>query len=395
MYLDEGGAQSVMLRIPFHKPLVLGKELSLIARILDERQIAGDGHFTRACARLLEERFHIKQVLMTPSCTGALEMAAWLCGLQAGSEVIMPSFTFVSTANAVVRAGATPVFVDVRPDTLNLDERLIEQAVTPRTRAIIPVHYAGVACEMDRINAIADGHGLYVIEDAAQGINAFYKGRALGSVGHLGAYSFHDTKNVTCGEGGALCINRLDLIERAEIIRDKGTNRQGFLRGEVDKYVWVDVGSSYVPSEILCAFLYAQLERLDAVTARREEIWRFYHRHLLPLAGQGILTLPTTPPDCRSNYHTFFVLLADCAMRDGLLSYLRDQGVGAAFHYIPLHTSPMGRKLGYRPGDLPLTENLSERLLRLPIYHELTEGDQEEVVKAVTQFLQRPSGFSR
>ena len=384
-----------MLRIPFHKPLVLGKELSLIARILDERQIAGDGYFTRACARLLEERFHIKKVLMTPSCTGALEMAAWLCGLQAGSEVIMPSFTFVSTANAVVRSGATPVFVDVRPDTLNLDERLIEQAITPRTRAIIPVHYAGVACEIDHINAIADEHGLCVIEDAAQGINAFYKGRALGSVGHLGAYSFHDTKNVTCGEGGALCINRLDLIERAEIIRDKGTNRQGFLRGEVDKYVWLDVGSSYVPSEILCAFLYAQLECLDAVTARREEIWRSYYSHLQPLAGEGILTLPATPPTCRSNYHTFFVLLADCATRDGLLSYLRDQGIGAAFHYVPLHTSPMGRKLGYRPGDLPLTENLSERLLRLPIYHELTQGDQEEVVRAVTVFLQRPSGFSR
>jgi dTDP-4-amino-4,6-dideoxygalactose transaminase len=377
-----------MLRIPFHVPLVLGKELPLIAKILDERRIAGDGHFTQACARLLEERFYIRKVLMTPSCTGALEMAAWLCGLQAGSEVIMPSFTFVSTANAVVRSGAIPVFVDVRSDTLNLDEKLIEQAVTPRTRAIIPVHYAGVACEMDHINAIADRHGLCVIEDAAQAINAFYRGRALGSVGHLGAYSFHDTKNVTCGEGGALCINRPDLIARAEIIRDKGTNRQGFLRGEADKYVWMDVGSSYIPSEILCAFLYAQLEQVEAITARRQAIYEFYHSHLKPLEEDGFLILPTIPHHCRSNYHTFFVLLSDRMTRDGLLSHLRAQGIGAAFHYVPLHTAPMGRKFGYKEGDLPLTENLSERLLRLPVYHELSDGDQEEVVKAVVQFLQ-------
>ncbi len=232
-----------MLRIPFNKPLVLGQELSLIARILDQRQIGGDGHFTLACARLLEQRFEIQKVLMTPSCTGALEMAVWLCGLQTGDEVIMPSFTFSSTANVVVRSGATPVFVDVRADTLNIDEKLIEQAVSPRTRAIIPVHYAGVACEITRINEIAEQHGLYVIEDAAQAINAFHDGRALGSIGHLGAYSFHDTKNVTCGEGGALCVNRLELNERAEIMRDKGTNRQQFLRGQVDKYVWTDVGS--------------------------------------------------------------------------------------------------------------------------------------------------------
>lgn len=377
-----------MLRIPFHKPLVLGKEISLIARILAERQISGDGHFTKACARFLEERFHIQKILMTPSCTGALEMAAWLCGLQTGNEVIMPSFTFVSTANAVVRSGATPVFVDVRPDTLNIDEKLIEQAVTPRTRAIIPVHYAGVACEIGPINEIAERHGLYVIEDAAQSIDSFYNGGALGSMGHLGAYSFHDTKNVTCGEGGALCINHPDLLGRAEIIRDKGTNRKEFFRGEVDKYHWVDVGSSYVPSEILCAFLYAQLEQIDAITTRRRALYEFYRSHLKPLEEEGSLILPTIPQHCRSNYHTFFVLLSDRMTRDGLISHLRAQGIGAAFHYVPLHTSPMGRKFGYEEGDLPLTENLSERLLRLPLYHELTEGNQEEVVKAVSQFLQ-------
>jgi dTDP-4-amino-4,6-dideoxygalactose transaminase len=314
-------------------------------------------------------------------------MAAWLCGLQAGSEVIMPSFTFVSTANAVMRFGATPVFVDVRPDTLNLDEKLIEQAVTPRTRAIMPIHYAGVACELDHINIVAEKHRLHVIEDAAQAINAFYKGRALGSVGHLGAYSFHDTKNVTCGEGGALCINRTDLIERAEIIRDKGTNRQGFLRGEVDKYVWMDVGSSYVPSEILCAFLCAQLEQLEAVTERRRAIAELYRSLLKPLEKEGFLTLPTVPPHCRTNHHTFFMLLPDRMTRDGLLGHLQAQGIGSAFHYVPLHTSPMGRKLGYQKGDLPLTENLSDRLLRLPIYYDLSEEDQQAVVKAVKQFF--------
>lgn len=376
-----------MLRVPFHKPLVLGSELSLITQILGDRQIAGDGRFTQACARLMEEQFHIQKVFMTPSCTAALEMAAILCGLEPGCEVIMPSFTFASTANAVVRLGAKPVFVDVRPDTLSLDENLLEEAVTSRTRAIIPVHYAGVACEMDHINAAAQKYGLCVIEDAAQGVNAFYNGRALGSLGHLGAYSFHETKNVTCGEGGALCINRPELIERAEIIRDKGTNRQEFLRGKVDRYTWIDVGSSYVPSEILCAFLYAQLEQIEAITDRRRTIYEFYSRHLKPLEAEGLLQLPKIPQACRSNYHTFYMLLLDRLTREGLLVYLRTQGIGAAFHYVPLHTSPMGYKFGYRQGDLPLTEDLSERLLRLPLYYDITEEEQGEVVRTVEQFL--------
>ena len=376
-----------MLKIPFHKPLVLGSELSLIARMLDERLIGSDGRFTQGCARFLEDRFGIGKVLMTPSCTGALEMAAWLCGLQDGDEVIMPSFTFPSTANAVVRTGATPVFVDIRADTLNIDENLVEKAVSPRTKAIIPVHYAGVACEMQRIMGIADTFGVHVIEDAAQAIGAFHNGRALGSIGHLGAFSFHYTKNVTCGEGGALCLNRPELIDRAEIIRDKGTNRQAFFRGKVDRYVWVDLGSSYVPSEILSAFLLAQLEQIETITEKRREIYETYRQNLDILEQQGMLRMPVIPAGCASNYHTFYILLPDRASRDGLLSCLVSQGIGAAFHYAPLHLSPMGIKLGYAEGNLPITEDLSDRLLRLPVYHDLSTGDLDTVVQAVSHYL--------
>lgn len=384
-----------MLRIPFHKPLVLGTELSAIAKLLDGRQVGGDGHFTRACASFLEERFRVTKVLMTPSCTAALEMAALLCGLQAGDEVIMPAFTFVSTANSVVRCGAKPRFVDIRPDTLNLDETLLERAVTTRTRAIVPVHYASVACDMDTIQSVADRHGLRIIEDAAHAVNAFYHGRALGSIGHLGAFSFHETKNVTCGEGGALCINSPELIERAEIIRDKGTNRQGFLRGEVDKYVWMDVGSSYIPSEIACAFLFAQLEQLDVVTSRRRGIVDFYRCQLTPLEHEGILAHPAVPPGCVTNGHECFILLPDRSTRNELLVHLRSQGIGASFHYVPLHTSPMGQKLGYKRGDLPWTENMSERLLRLPVYPELAQEDQEEIVRTIALFLRSRHSCSR
>src|SRR4051794_5919100 len=278
--------------IPFNKPYLTGKEMHYIAQAVERHGIAGDGPFTRGCARALEERFGIAKVLMTPSCTAALEMAAMLCDLGPGDEVILPSYTFVSTANAVVRVGARPVFVEVRPDTLNLDESQIEAAITPRTRAIFPVHYAGVACEMDRILQIARRRDLMVVEDAAQGVNAFYKGRALGSMGHLGTYSFHDTKNLVCGEGGALCCNDRALIERAEIIRDKGTNRAKFFRGEVDKYTWIDTGSSYIPSELACAFLAAQVEAMDAIKERRRAIDRFYREALGPLEDEGLLRLP-------------------------------------------------------------------------------------------------------
>ncbi|MEK6323481.1 MAG: dTDP-4-amino-4,6-dideoxygalactose transaminase [Acidobacteriota bacterium] len=374
-------------KIPFNKPFITGKEIEYIASAISSGGIAADGHFTRRCAELLRDRFSIHKVLITPSCTAALEMAAMLCELKPGDEVIMPSFTFVSTANAVVRAGARPIFVDIRPDTLNIDERLIPQSITAKTKAIFPVHYAGVSCEMDTIMAIAQTHKLLVVEDAAQGVNATYNGRALGSIGHLGAYSFHDTKNYICGEGGALCVNSPELAERAEIIREKGTNRSQFFRGEVDKYTWVDVGSSYVPAEILCAFLLAQLEAIDEITARRREVHQFYVENLAPLEERELLGIPRLPTGCETNYHMFYVLLGDARIRDGLMAHLKQNSISAVFHYVPLHTSAMGSKLGYRAGDLPLTESLSERLLRLPFFYDITNDEQMRVVECVSQFL--------
>jgi dTDP-4-amino-4,6-dideoxygalactose transaminase len=379
-------------RIPFNKPYIAGKELDYIGQAVGEGKIAADGHFTKLCARLLETELNVAKVLLTPSCTAALEIAAMLCDLQAGDEVILPSYTFVSTANAVVRLGARPVFVDIRPDTLNIDEALIEAAITGRTKAIFPVHYAGVSCEMDRIMEIAARHGLVVVEDAAQGVFARYRGRPLGSIGHLAAYSFHETKNYVCGEGGALCVNAREHVERAEIIREKGTNRSRFLRGMVDKYTWVDVGSSYVPSEISCAFLYAQLELLKPIAQRRGAIYDFYHNHLAPLAQSEFLRLPTIPDDCASNYHMFYVLLSDIETRDALISHLRNHGIQAVFHYVPLHTSPVGSKFGYRAGDLPVTEDSSARLVRLPFYHGISELEQMEVVLRVKEFAAKMPG---
>jgi dTDP-4-amino-4,6-dideoxygalactose transaminase len=384
------------IRIPFNKPFVAGKELYYIARAVSLGNIGGDGHFTRECCRLLEQRFGIHRVMMVPSCTAALEMAVQLCDPGPGDEVILPSFTFVSTANAVVRLGARPVFVDIRPDTLNLDENLVEAAITPRTKVIFPVHYAGVSCEMNKIRALARKHGLRVIEDAAQGVNSWYGERALGAIGDLGTYSFHETKNYICGEGGALCVNDPALVERAEILRDKGTNRRQFFRGQVDKYTWVDVGSSYVPSEINCAFLYAQLELMDPITERRRAIYETYRQQLTPLENEGLLRLPRVPDGCRSNYHIFYVLLPDAATRDGLMQHLKQAGILAVFHYVPLHSSPMGLKLGYREGQLPVTEDLSARLLRLPFYHEISEAEQAEVIREVTTYLRgRPAGATR
>lgn len=378
--------------IPFNKPFIAGKELFYIAQAVTMGNIAADGYFTKACSRFLEERFGIRKVLMVPSGTAALELAAMLCDLQPGDEVIMPSYTFVSTASAFVRVGARPVFVDIRPDTLNIDETKIEAAITPRSRVIVPVHYAGVGCEMDTIMAIAERHNLLVVEDAAQGVNAFYKGRALGSIGHLGCYSFHETKNYICGEGGALCINDPRFIERAEILRDKGTNRQKFFRGEVDKYTWVDVGSSYVMAEICAAFLWGQLECMEQITSRRREIYEFYLENLRPLEEAGILRLPRIPADCQSNYHLFFILTRTAEERDRLLSYLKQNGVHAVFHYVPLHSSPMGRKFGYRPEDLPITEDLAARLIRLPMFYELSVQEQDMVLKLVsTNFTPAPN----
>jgi dTDP-4-amino-4,6-dideoxygalactose transaminase len=377
--------------IPFNKPFVVGKELHYMAQAVTLGNLGGDGHFTLECSKLLERRFGVHKVLMTPSCTASLEMAAILCDLQPDDEVIMPSFTFVSTANAVARLGAKPVFVDIRSDTLNLDEEKIEQAITPLTRAIMPVHYAGVSCEMDRIERIARNHGLMVIEDAAQGVNSFYKGRALGSIGALGAYSFHETKNYICGEGGALCINDPKLVERAEIIRDKGTNRKKFFRGEVDKYTWVDVGSSYVPSELCCAFLYAQLEMLQHISERRRKLFETYVHHLGPLEETGKLRIPRIPVNCQTNYHMFYILLPSQRERDELMSKCKEQGISAVFHYIPLHNAPMGKKLGAYQGPLPVTEDLSARLLRLPMYFEMTKAEQMRVVDCVKQYVTRLS----
>jgi dTDP-4-amino-4,6-dideoxygalactose transaminase len=374
--------------IPFNKPFIVGKELFYIAQAVTFGNLAGDGHFTQQCCRTLEERFGIPKVLLVPSCTAALEMAGLLFDLQPGDEVILPSFTFVSTANAIARLGARPVFVDIRRDTLNIDEMLIEEAITAKTRAIFPVHYAGVGCAMDRIMGLAAAYNLLVAEDAAQGVNAFYQGRALGSIGQLGCYSFHETKNYICGEGGALAINDPRFIERAEIIRDKGTNRKQFYRGVVDRYTWVDTGSSYVPSELCSAFLCAQLELLDQISARRRRIHELYHELLAPLAAAGLLRLPVTPPECTGNYHLFHVLLPDQATRDSLIARLKQSGITAVFHYVPLHTSPMGQRYGCRPGDLPVTEDVSGRLLRLPVFYEITPGEQERVVDAIVAYFQ-------
>jgi dTDP-4-amino-4,6-dideoxygalactose transaminase len=376
-------------RIPFNRPYVTGKELDYVSQAIGRGEIAADGRFSKGCARIIQERFGIARALMMPSCTAGLEMAALLCDVHPGDEVILPSYTFVSTANAFVRAGARPVFVDIRPDTLNLDEAQVEAAITPRTKAIVPVHYAGVGCEMDPIMELAKKHGVLVVEDAAQGVHAYYKDRALGSIGDLSAYSFHDTKNYVCGEGGALTINNPALVERAEIIRDKGTNRQKFFRGEIDKYTWVDVGSSFLPAELACAFLQAQLEQLDPILERRRAIHEGYAERLAPLEKAGLLRGPRVPAHCRQNYHMFYILLRDEKAREGLASFLRERGVQAVSHYVSLHLSPMGRRYGYVDGSLPVTEDLSARLLRLPLFYTLTEAEQDEVCRGISEFLQR------
>ena len=373
--------------IPFNKPFIAGKELEYIAQAVAAGHIAADGPFTRLCSEFFEQRFRIQRVLMAPSCTAALEMAALLCDLQPGDEVLLPSFTFVSTANAVARCGAIPRFVDIREDTLNIDERQLPGMVTSRTRAIFPVHYAGIACEMDSIMELAAQHHLRVVEDAAQGVNAAYRGRALGSIGHLAAFSFHETKNYICGEGGALCLNDMSLMSRAEIIRDKGTNRKQFLRGQVQKYSWVDVGSSYVPSEIVCAFLYGQLEQMEAITSRRAAIFRRYQEGLADLEQRGDLRLPHIPADRTPNHHLFYIITPSAITRERLLDWLAKVRVQAVFHYVPLHTSPMGERWNYRAGMLPVTEDLSARLLRLPMFYSLTESEQERVIKELHAFF--------
>ena len=374
------------IHIPFNRPCIVGSELIYVGQAVAGGHASGDGPFTRRAQKLMEERFGARRVLLTTSCTAALELAALLCDFGLGDEVILPSFTFVSTANAVALRGATPVFVDIRPDTLNIDERLIEAAISPRTRAIFPIHYAGVGCEMDEIMAIARRHHLLVVEDAAQGVFAKYKGQWLGTIGHMGCYSFHETKNFSCGEGGALVINDLALEKRAEILREKGTNRSQFVRGQVDKYTWVDIGSSYVLSDMLAAFLLGQLENMEKITARRREIYHRYSSMLAPMIESGLIHTPYTPQHCTTNYHMFHLRAADLAERTALIEHLRKAGILAVFHYVPLHSSPFARSLGVPQFDLQVTDDTSSRLLRLPMYYDLSDRDAAEVAEAVLDF---------
>jgi dTDP-4-amino-4,6-dideoxygalactose transaminase len=373
-----------MLQVPFNKAFITGNELRYIEQAIANSHLSGNGPFTKLCHGWLEQRLGAPRVLLTHSCTAALEMAALLSGVGPGDEVIMPSFTFVSTANAFVLRGATPVFVDVRPDTLNLDETAVEQAITPRTRVIVPVHYAGVGCEMELLGAIARRHGLVIIEDAAQGLMSTHRHRPLGSFGHASAISFHETKNVTAGEGGALVVNHPEWVDRAEILWEKGTNRTLFARGRVDKYSWIDLGSSYLPSDINAAFLWAQLERADAITSRRLEIWDEYHRRLAPLEASGLLRRPIVPGSCTHNAHMYYVLLDDAIANGSPLAHLNNRGVNAVSHYVPLHTSAAGRRFGRPHCDLPVTESVARRLIRLPLWAAMGEAEIAAVVAAVT-----------
>ncbi|HUP60162.1 MAG TPA: dTDP-4-amino-4,6-dideoxygalactose transaminase [Thermoanaerobaculia bacterium] len=378
-----------MTRIPFNLPTMVGRELEYIVEAVRAGHLAGDGTFTRRCQQWLEEQCGARKVLLTHSCTAALEMAALLCDVGEGDEVIMPSFTFVSTANAFVLRGARPVFVDIRPDTLNIDEQLIEGALSERTRAIVPVHYAGVASDMAAITRLAARYGLRVVEDAAQALGATYRNHSLGTIGDLGCWSFHETKNFISGEGGALVVQDPALIERAEIIREKGTDRSKFFRGQVDKYTWIDFGSSYLPSELVAAYLFAQLENAHEILARRREIFARYQAALAPLEADGLLRLPRVPADCEPNGHLFYILLPSEGARDALLAYLNQSGVNAVFHYVPLHESPAGRRFGRVSGKMTNTESVSRRLLRLPCHLQLTNDQQDRVVGELQHFCAR------
>lgn len=372
--------------IPFNIPPYIGTELKYIEQAINNRKICGDGEFTQKCTSWLEETTGTPKALLTTSCTHATEMAALLCDIQPGDEVIMPAFTFVSTADAFVLRGAKAVFVDIRPDTMNIDEQLIEQAITEKTKAIVPVHYAGVSCEMDVIMDIAKRHHLYVIEDAAQGIMSEYKGKPLGTIGDYGCFSFHETKNYSMGEGGALLIKDNKQVERAEIIREKGTNRSKFFRGQIDKYTWVDAGSSYLPSDMNAAYLWAQLEQADVIYNDRMSSWNYYYEQLKPVADAGYIELPVIPKECIHNAHMFYMKTRNLEERTKLIAFLKEKGILAVFHYIPLHTAPAGIKYGRFCGEDRFTTKESERLLRLPMYYQLKTEQIEDICNVVKTF---------
>ncbi len=374
------------ISIPFNKPGLAGNEFIYMAEAVKSGHLSGDGAYTKKCHAILEQALRVRKALLTTSCTHALEMSALLLNIQPGDEVIVPSFTFVSTVNAFVLRGARPVFADVRPDTLNLDETRLEGLITERTKAIVPVHYAGVGCEMDTILEIAGRHGIPVVEDNAHGLFGKYKGKNLGTFGALATQSFHETKNFQCGEGGALLVNDERYVERAEILREKGTNRSRFFRGQVDKYTWVDVGSSYLPSDILAAFLLAQLEAREQIQGKRQRIWETYRTGLQDWADEFNVRLPIVPDYCEQSYHMFYMLMPSLATRSALIAFLKEQGILSVFHYLPLNLSGMGREFGGKEGDCPVTEDISDRLIRLPFYNDLTEDEQQRVIAAIQSF---------
>jgi dTDP-4-amino-4,6-dideoxygalactose transaminase len=375
------------VRISFNRPPFVGKETEYIKEAVEKNgMICGDGPFTKKCSQWMKERFQTKNVLLTTSCTHALEMAAFLADIQPGDEVIMPSYTFVSTADAFVLRGATCVFVDIRPDTMNIDETKIEEAITEKTKAIVPVHYAGVSCAMDEIMAIAKKYNLKVVEDAAQGVNAFYKGKALGTIGDFGCYSFHETKNYSMGEGGAILFQDDRYLEPAEILREKGTNRSQYFRGQIDKYTWVGYGSSYLPSDMNAAYLWAQLEEADKINDKRLSIWNFYHEELKELEDKGVLERPYIPEYATHNAHMYYIKVKDLRVRTKLLAYLKERGILSVFHYVPLHSATAGKKFGRFHGEDVYTTKESERLCRLPMYYSLSLEEAAEVVKALKEF---------
>lgn len=374
------------IKIDFNKPFLTGNELTYITQAVEQAHISGDGYFSKSCQTYLEKELNVPKVLLTTSCTHALEMCALLLDIKAGDEVILPPFTFVSTVNAFVLRGAKPVFVDIRKDTLNIDETKLEDAITSKTRTIIPVHYAGVACEMDAILDIAHKYRIPVIEDNAHGLFGKYKGKYLGTFGCLATQSFHETKNITCGEGGALLINDEHLIENAEIFREKGTDRSRYFRGQVDKYTWVNIGSSYLPSDILAAFLYAQLEQWKSIQQQRKNIWNFYYDNLRQWADEHQIGLPVVPEECEQSYHMFYLILPNLDRRQSVIRHLRQHGILSVFHYQSLHLSKMGKQWGYQPGSFPVTEEVSDQLLRLPFYNHMSNSDQIQVVEALLDY---------